>query len=95
MQFLLIQQLNGHENSLKPVLRAFQAVDVPRCGFLGYEKFGDFCQKVNSAVTQDVVDVLWNLMDPGRSGRVTFSTCANALSIELARIVKSLEAKVC
>lgn len=92
VQFLLIQQLQGHESSLKPVLRAFQEVDVPRCGFLGHEAFGAFCQRVNSAVTEDVVDVLWKLMDPGNCGRVTFSTCANALSIELSRIMKALQA---
>ena len=91
MQFLLVQQLRSHEAALKPVVRAFMAVDLAGNGYLDRGQFGCFCTIVNQAVPEEAVAMLWTVLDPGGCGRVTFSTCAHTLSNELTRITKSLD----
>ncbi len=88
-QFILQKQLESHERALAPIATAFRQIDQESSGCLDQDSFVDFCKVINPTIGGKEIAVLSAAMDPHKTGRVTFSSCAHTLASELTRIAAS------
>lgn len=77
---LLLWELDQQLQHLKPIADAFRTADVSCQGVLGLENFKVFCRRLNQAMSDEEIQVLfYHEMRAQQHEQVTFSAICRAL----------------
>lgn len=79
VEVVLAVHLRHHEAKIRDVVESFRRVDIQSRGFLDEGQFRDFCRGIDSAISEQQLDTLLDVLDPQGTGRVTFSSCVSSL----------------
>jgi hypothetical protein len=77
---LLLWEMDQHLQHLKPLADAFRTADVRCRGVLGLEQFRVFCRRLNDAMSDEEVLLLWcDELRATQHGQVTFTAICRKL----------------